>query len=89
MIMVISNLIFYDVYLLFALITSRIFHLDYVHNNVKVCCTILHLKNTRFSARLGDLLRLLFLFLIHHVGIDICSFSSFRYNYRLIHQIYR
>ena len=31
-------LIFYDVYLMFALITSRILHLDYVRNNVHVCC---------------------------------------------------
>ena len=36
--MVIRNLIFYDVYLMFALITSRILHLDYVHNNVHVIC---------------------------------------------------
>ena len=33
-ILVIRNLIFYDVYLMFALITSRILHNDYVRNNV-------------------------------------------------------
>ena len=43
--MVIRYLIFYDVYFMFALISSRIpvFHLDYVRNNVYVCCTIVDL----------------------------------------------